>query len=202
MAESAADPPPRPPFESPVVATYPPAPPDASLTLTDESARTKLLIRAAADGATAARLGVGFGDSRLDGEALVCGQRPGEWLVVGSAAAARAIIDEIDDGDLVSVIDHTHASALFRLTGDAAPLVLEKLCNLDWSDDTTPHGAVGSATVAAVNCDLVRHDQGTERSYLIAGDRSFGQYLFDAVLDAGAEFEIAATATVSPTITA
>jgi glycine cleavage system aminomethyltransferase T len=41
--------------------------------------------------------------------------------------------------------------------------------------------------VAGVPCDIVRADLDGAQSYLLHGDRSYGQYLFDAVLDAGEE---------------
>ena len=90
----------------------------------------------------------------------------------------------------MSVIDHTHSRALFRLTGADAASLLEKVCSLDWSDAMTPDGAVVSASIAKVTCDLTRQDHDGEPSYLIACDRSFAQYLFDALLDAGTEFGI------------
>ncbi len=173
-------------FESPVVTAYPDGS-AASLTLEDVSSTAKTIVRAAADTAAASALSVAFGSSRAEGDALVLGQRPGEWVVLGDA---DAFVSGIDTSGHVSVIDHTHSRALFRLTGAAAASVLEKVCSLDWSDAMTPDGAVVSASVAKVTCDLSRQDVDGRRSYLIACDRSFGQYLFDALLDAGDEFGI------------
>ena len=66
--------------------------------------------------------------------------------------------------------------------------MLEKVCSLDWSDPMTPDGAVASASVAKVTCDIARNDVDGTPSYLVFCDRSFGQYLFDALIDAGNEF--------------
>ncbi len=183
----------QPVFESPVVRGYPRS--DGALTLVDVSSADKILVRAAEGTAAAGELGVEFGRSRSTGGALICGQRPGEWMVLGADGAAAAIVDSLDRTGHVSVVDHTHARALFRLTGGASAAVLEKICSLDWTDAMTPDGAVVSASVAKVVCDIVRHD-GTSQgaavpSYLIACDRSFGQYLFDAVVDAGTELDLA-----------
>ncbi|MGH1488956.1 MAG: sarcosine oxidase subunit gamma [Acidimicrobiales bacterium] len=164
--------------------------------LTDESALTKVLVRAATDTPAAQQLAARFGTSRTDGEVLILGQRPTEWLLVGAAETVAAYVGGLDRSGHVSVIDHTHSRAMFRLTGATATSTLEKVCSLDWSDTMTPNGAVVSASVAKVNCDIVRHDQTDEldqggesvRSYLLACDRSFAQYLFDAVLDASREF--------------
>ena len=54
----------------------------------------------------------------------------------------------------------------------------------------SPDGAATSASVAKITCDVIRADIDDDPSYLIACDRSYGQYLFDALLDAGAEFDI------------
>jgi len=110
--------------------------------------------------------------------------------VLGSPGSANLVVDGLDRSGHVSIVDHTHSRALFRLTGPASSDALEKVCGLDWSDLMTPDGAVVSASVAKVSCDLVRNDADGIPSYLIACDRSFGQYLFDAILDSGTEFGI------------
>ncbi len=178
-----------PAFESPINKTYPAAV-GALLSLGDESEVAKIIVRTA-DGTRAAdQLGVAFGASRRSDSVLICGQRPTEWLVIGTAEAAATFVDGLDLTGHVSVIDHTHSRALFRLTGDRGRSLLEKVCSLDWSDQMMPDGAVCSASLAKVTVDLVRNDVDGERSYLIACDRSFAQYLFDAIVDAGQEFGI------------
>ncbi len=178
-----------PAFESPVVKTYRHAT-TARLTLSDRSFTPKTIVRAAPDSYVAAQLGAGFGSSRTLDDVLICGQRPGEWMLLGTDAASADLVGLLDRTGEVSVIDHTHSRALFRLTGDDAPAALEKVCGLDWSDEMTPDGAVASGSLAKVNADVVRDDRHGSRSYLISCDRSFGQYLFDALLDAGDEFAI------------
>lgn len=178
-----------PSFESPVTKSYP-ATTDSALVLSDESATTKMIIRAANETAAAAQLAVPFGSSRESGAALICGQRPTEWLVLGAADAVGQFAETIDRTGHVSIIDHTHSRALFRLAGGRATSLLEKVCSLDWSDPITPDGSVVSASVAKVGCDIIRNDREGGPSYLIACDRSFAQYLFDAIIDAGQEFGI------------
>lgn len=185
------------PFESPVTKTYdflqvgPGKEAEAPLTLSDLSSTGKTILRA--DPSAADRVGVGFGASVTVGDVLVCGQRPGEWMLIGPIASAQALVDGLGLDGFHSVVIHTHSRALFRLTGERAASALEKVCSLDWSDDMTPDGAAASATVARVTCDIIRNDDSGARSYLIACDRSFGQYLFDALIDAGWEFAITVT---------
>lgn len=186
-----------PAFESPVVRSYP-ASRAGDLTLSDESAVTKWLVRAGAEGPTADLLDARFGTSRLTpGDALVLGSRPGEWIVVGAAsevAAAVAGLDMLEEQEFCSALDWTHGRAMFRVTGASAPRMLEKVCGIDWSDHMTPDGAVVSAPVALVTCDIARNDRERVRSYLIFCDRSFGQYLFGALIDAGNEFGLSVAA--------
>ena len=178
-------------FESPVVRRYPAGKP-GPLTLSDDSATVKWLVRAPADGAVAQQLGAAFGSSaRTSGGVLVLGSRPGEWILLGAAdsvADAVGALDGLDAGSLVTALDWTHGRALFRVTGREAARMLEKVCSLDWSEEMTPDGAVASASVAKVTCDIARDDVDATASYLIFCDRSFGQYLFDALIDAGDEF--------------
>ena len=170
----------RPAFETPI--TRPVA---AGSALTDQSATTKTLVRADPDSAAARHFGVGFGSSRRVEDTLVCGSRPDEWLLLGDP---DPVITDLDTAGHASVIDFTHGRALLRLTASEATRVLEKVCSVDLSDPMTPDGAVFSASVAKVTCDLVRDDVDGTRSYLIACDRSFGNYLFGAILDACEEF--------------
>lgn len=180
-----------PPFESPIVRNYP-ASDGGDLTLTDASATAKWLVRAGAEGPTAERLGARFGMSRAAaGGALVLGSRPGEWIILGTPGevdAAVADLDGLNEQEFMTALDWTHGRAMFRVTGAEAARMLEKVCGIDWSDHMTPDGAVLSASVALTACDLARNDVDGTPSYLVFCDRSFGQYLFDALIDAGNEF--------------
>lgn len=181
----------EPTFASPIIRTYV-ANPDASLRLADHTALTKLVIRAAVGTAAKAHLAVAFGASRMSHDVLIAGTRPDEWMLIGDAEPVSVRVESLPMDGHVSIIDWTHGRCAFRLAGPDSTKVLEKVCSIDWSDAMTPDGAVLSATVAGVACDIVRADQGDSASYLILSDRSFGQYLFDAIFDAGTEFGISA----------
>ena len=153
------------------------------------------------DSPTAAQLGVGFAASAVTEDGvLIAGARPTEWLLIGDREPVAALVAGLDRSGHVGVVDHTHSRALLRLVGGDAAALLELVCNLDWSDRMTPNGAVVSASVAKVTCDIIRQDVpaaggngeggGAVRSYRLACDRSFAQYLFDVLLDVGAEFGI------------
>ncbi|HWN27831.1 MAG TPA: hypothetical protein VNP37_12765, partial [Actinomycetospora sp.] len=127
------------------------------------------------------------------------GSGPGEWLALGApgtAGAVRAALEERlgGTGEFTSVLDLTHGRALLRLRGATSPVVLAGVCAIDFSDRVTPDGTALRTSVAGVVTDVVRDDlPGDVRSYLLHCERSSGQYLFDALLDAGSRSGIEVT---------
>jgi heterotetrameric sarcosine oxidase gamma subunit len=166
----------------------------AELRIMDCTPLAKVLVRASADGEVARALGVPFGRAARDvQETLVVGSGPGEWLLLsppGASAAVAGRLKEVQDEGLVSVFDATHGRALMRITGARAADLLAKVCGVDLSDEITPDGAAFRSSVAKLVTDVVRDDQDGARSYLLHCERSSGQYLFDALIDAGDEFGI------------
>ena len=158
-----------------------PTPAKGSLTLTDESALTKVSVRGA-------DMGVRFGASEHSGDVLVVGSRPDEWTVLGESDAVAAVVDGLDLSGFASTTDITHSRFCVRLTGAGAAKALEKVCGLDLSDAMTPNGAAFGASVAKVTCDVVRDDLDGAPSYRFLADRSFGQYFWDSLRDCAAEF--------------
>ena len=151
-------------------------------------------MRASTDGEVARTLGIPFGCTARDEHGtLVVGSGPGEWLLLappGASAAVAGRVKEVPDDELVSVFDATHGRALMRITGARAPELLAKVCGVDLSEEVTPDGAAFRSSVAKLVTDVVRDDREGERSYLLHCERSSGQYLFDALIDAGEEFGI------------
>jgi heterotetrameric sarcosine oxidase gamma subunit len=166
----------------------------ADLRIMDCTPLAKVLVRASTGGEVARTLGVPFGRAARDEHGtLVVGSGPGEWLLLappGAGAAVAGRIEEVSDEGLVSVVDATHGRALMRLTGAWADDLLAKVCSIDLSEEVTPNGAAFRSSVAKLVTDVVRNDRDGERSYLLHCERSSGQYLFDALIDAGEEFRI------------
>lgn len=167
----------------------------ADLTLTDCTPLAKVQVKAPIDGRAAAEMGVRFGRAgRDDDGVLVVGSGPGEWLLIGPPGEARPIAERLEGvaagapEELVTVVDLTHGRALIRLSGSSGAAVLAKVCGIDLSDDMTPDGAALRSSVAALATDIIRDDRAGVRSYLLHCERSSGQYLFDALLESGAEF--------------
>ena len=163
------------------------------IALTDETATAKVLVRADPAGNLARWLAVEPGRATRDADGTLRARfGPDEWLLVAGPGAAPALVARLEavaDDDLVTVIDMTSGRALLRLSGPVAPDVLAKVCAVDAGAATD--GTAFRSYLAGVVAEVIRDDAGGagERSYLIACDWSYGQYLFDVLADAGAEFE-------------
>ncbi len=166
----------------------------ADLRIMDCTPLPKVLVQAPTEGEVARTLGVPFGRAARDEHGtLVVGSSPGEWLLLappGASAAVAGRVEQVPEEGLVSVFDATHGRALMRITGAQASDLLAKVCGVDFSEEVTPDGAAFRSSVAKLVTDVVRDDRGAERSYLLHCERSSGQYLFDALIDAGDEFGI------------
>lgn len=182
----------------------------ADLTVADESPLAKVLVRGPFGGALRDIVGARFGRAARTEYAatavLAVGSGPGEWLVIGPPGTAGTLREHLesatqDTGEFVSVLDQTHGRALIRMRGRRCADVLSKICGIDLHDGSTPDGAALRTSVAGLATDLVRDDGpgGTGPSYLLHCERSSGQYLFDVLLDAGAEFGIDVTGPESDT---
>jgi heterotetrameric sarcosine oxidase gamma subunit len=172
----------------------------APLTLSDHTPLAKVLVHADPGGSYAGTA-VGFGRAaRLDGDVLEVGSGMGEWLLLGPVGSAPRLMELAStraDARLVSVIDLTHGRALVRLTGHLAAAVLSKVCGIDLADEVTPDLSALRSVVAKIVTDVVRDDLGRTPSYLLHCERASGQYLFDVLLDAGADHGVEVAGFVS-----
>jgi heterotetrameric sarcosine oxidase gamma subunit len=166
----------------------------AELKIIDCTPLAKILVLASPDGELARALGVPFGRAARDPHGtLVVGSGPGEWLLLAAPGTGLAVtqrVGEVQDEGLVSVFDATHGRAIMRITGARAPDLLAKVCAIDLAEEVTPNEAAFRSSVAKLVTDVVRDDRDGEISYLLHCERSSGQYLFDALIDAGDEFGI------------
>jgi heterotetrameric sarcosine oxidase gamma subunit len=162
----------------------------AALTLSDRTPLAKVLVHAEPGGPYAATA-VDFGRAaHRDGDVLEVGSGVGEWLLLGPVGSASALEDHARSrsaGEPVSIVDLTHGRALVRLTGQPAAAVLSKVCGIDFRDEVTPDLSAFRSVVAKVVTDVVRDDLDRVPSYLLHCERASGQYLFDVLVDAGAD---------------
>jgi heterotetrameric sarcosine oxidase gamma subunit len=158
----------------------------AGLTLTDCTPLAKVAVASR----QAELKTVRFGRTARDEDGtLVVGSGPGEWLLLGPPGHAAALAAQT--GPDATCVDLTHGRALVRLTGEKSTSVLAKLTAADLDDDLVPDGAALRTAVATVATDIIRDDTDGIRSYLLHCERSVGQYLFDVLRQAGAEYGLA-----------
>jgi heterotetrameric sarcosine oxidase gamma subunit len=152
----------------------------------------KVLIHAEPHGPLADRLAVPFGRSRRDDDGtLILRVRPAQWLLFADSGKEQELVERweaaaAETGEFVSVIDVTSGRTVLRLTGESGPALLAKICALDL--EVASDGSALRSSVAKVNAEIVRDDAGGRRSYLLACERSYGQFLTEAINDAGEEF--------------
>jgi sarcosine oxidase subunit alpha len=169
----------------------------AALRLADHTPLAAIAVRADRDGALAAILPPVGRAARLDGDALACAFGPGEWLVLAAPAARAEVLRALQRlaaaaDELATVVDQTHGRVMLRLTGDAAPVLLARICAIDLHDRVTPDGTALRTRIAGVTTDLVRDDRDGTRSYLLGCEWSSGRYLHDEVVVAGAGLDLGA----------
>jgi heterotetrameric sarcosine oxidase gamma subunit len=134
----------------------------------------------------ASALAVPFGTARAAGDGvLAVGSGPGEWLLLGPAGAGSTLVErwraEGDDG-LVTVLDATAGRTVLRIAGAPSSAALAKVCGVDLAASAA--GTAVRTSVARVPALLVRDGDG----FLVVCERSYGEYLAEALLDAGHEF--------------
>jgi heterotetrameric sarcosine oxidase gamma subunit len=168
------------------------------LDLSDQTARAKVLVKTSPGGLPPVNVTAALGRAvRLADGVLEIGSGPGEWLLLGPPGSAPALMAQAgrpgDNGDVPragATVDVTHALACLRLTGRRAPALLAKICAVDLADRASPDGTAFRTSVAKVITDVIRDDTDGGPAYLLLCDRSLGQYLYDSLLDAGAEWRI------------
>jgi heterotetrameric sarcosine oxidase gamma subunit len=146
-----------------------------------------------------------FGQARrvMSGR-LIVAAIPEQWLLIGAPASLSSIQDWLNsylNGSPIILTDLTHARVLLRLVGVQSAMLLSKVCAINFGAAAFPCGRAVRSSLAKVPCEIIRDDlphtpaDGSSGSppapsYLIICDRPVGAYIFDALLDAGGEYNI------------
>ena len=91
----------------------------------------------------------------------------------------------------LQVVDLTSARTGIGLVGPRSRDLLVKLTALDVDAERLSDARCAQTALAKVAALVVRQDVGGVPAYEVYVARDFGEYVWDAVLDAGAEFDIA-----------
>jgi len=81
-----------------------------------------------------------------------------------------------------------NSHAWFALTGKYCSDILAKICGVDLRSSEFPVGAVVQTSVARVNAIIVHHVISDEQVFSILSDSASATYLWNALLDAMAEY--------------
>ena len=138
-----------------------------------------------------------MGESRrvsLPASGLLARLTTDECLVLSDAAELSKWITALDESgdDCVHFLDHTSGLAGVRLTGPGSDQLLSKLTELDTSPEAFPNLSCAQTRCAEIHGTLIRTDLGPLPSYDLFFPREFGEYMWDAIFEAGEEFGVAA----------
>jgi heterotetrameric sarcosine oxidase gamma subunit len=179
-------------------------PSTSRLRLVDCSACDKILVRAGTSTALAQTIEAERNRIAHDQQNSIIAQMASDlWLIIDPPCASRfsQLAQGINESYADNVVDVTHAYAMIRIYGADSAKLMTKLCAIDFSEKTLANGSALRTSIAGLVSDLIRDDLAGGfattrdsadriRSYVLLCERSAGKYLFDALLDAGSEFEI------------
>lgn len=91
--------------------------------------------------------------------------------------------------DHITITDTTHGNAELWLVGPDSAELLSRLCGLDFHESQFPNNTAKQSSVAKTSQLIIRHDLSVQAlpAYAIIGARSFGTYLWQTILEAGAD---------------
>ena len=78
-----------------------------------------------------------------------------------------------------------------RISGPLSNLLLGKISELDVSPTTFSDMRCAQTKTAEIHGTLLRMDRGSLPSYELYFPREFGEYMWDALMEAGAEYRVA-----------
>jgi len=118
---------------------------------------------------------------------------PDEWLLTTDADNAATLLRKLRDalaGLAAAIVDVSDAATVIALSGPNAHDVLAKGCPLDLHPSVFAPGRVAQTIVAQADAILHRVDDGGEASFDIHVRRSFAEYLWLWLADAGLEYGV------------
>ena len=170
---------------------------------------------------SAARRGVALADETANGKIMVEGEEAGSvWgsqpVAIGSRVpadservyrlrddcffvstspgrdiAVRRRLMERASARFVTVTNPTHAWSEIRVLGTSASTLMSRACGLDFADGAFPDGAAKQTSVARTTQLVIRRDIDDLRAYSVLGARSLAVYLWETLMEAGADLQIA-----------
>ena len=126
--------------------------------------------------------------ARLASDEMVAFTGPSEREAVHASLSGH-------DGPTAQAVDLTSALAGAAITGPSAALVLSSVSGLDTSPDNLPDMGCAQGEAAGVHGIFLRADRGGMPGYRLYFGREYGEYVWEALLDAGREYGAAPVGT-------
>ena len=120
---------------------------------------------------------------------------PGEALVLAGRDGAGPLIETLDrawsmaEADGCFRVARDETSCWLLLTGAHAPAMLAKVCAVDLRSQAFAPDAIAQTNVARLNVIVIRGDVGEVPAFDLVTDIASAVYLWDALLDAMAEYD-------------
>lgn len=90
----------------------------------------------------------------------------------------------------VTITDVTHGRFELRLAGPAAPVLMSKVCGIDFHGSAFGPGQARETSVAKTRQLVIRADLGDLPAYRLIGGRALGLYLWDTLMEAGRDLGV------------
>lgn len=165
-----------------------------AVALAERSAMGKVAVQSDAAAAVVANAygvtDLGIGDGVESDGTLIYRLRHDMFLLNMAAGGEADAVAKLEaaGGDvdaLVTVTDVTNGRFQYTLVGPQAALLLGRLCGLDFHNNTFPNMQAKQSSVAKTRQTILRHDIGDLPAYSLIGVGSFGQYVWETIMEAG-----------------
>ena len=130
---------------------------------------------------------------RLDThEVLLARLASDELMMFAGPDQLPALVNGLSDqaGECVHVVDLTSALAGVSIAGPSGHLLLSGVTDLEVSPDAFPDMSCAQTMVAEIHALLLRRDLGDLLGYELYFGREFGEYMWDALLEAGEAYQV------------
>jgi sarcosine oxidase subunit alpha len=115
----------------------------------------------------------------------------GHWLVTCEPQDADRVREELERlstaANCLHVTDVTPVYAALLIAGPKSRDVLHKLTEIDVSDAAMPDLSCSQTGLAHVHSIVIRQDMGDLLAYRLLVGREYGEYIWDALMQAGQE---------------
>ena len=136
-----------------------------------------------------------IGNSTAVNDIGILNLRPDRFILLCPIASEELLLTELRKAATaknlyVPMVNQTAGYGILRLSGAKASEVLSKVCAIDLRPHKRANLSVVQTSIAKIHATIARHDLDKTVSFDIMVARYNSVYLWEALMDAGAEFSI------------